>query len=91
MDREEIEAIQMRAEEEYEMIKDRCHDLYDENQEALKEIERLKNIINKLEGYIITNKPVYIEQKGTSKIINITDVLLKMIELKENEDNENNR
>ena len=32
-----------------DQLKDRVHDLYDENKELKKEIERLNNIINKIE------------------------------------------
>ena len=50
------EEIMMRAEEEYEKMKDRVHDQYDE-------IKYLRNIVNNMINYLIKIKRAY-EIKG---------------------------
>ena len=46
MSDKEIQNIVLRAEDEYERLKDRVHDLYDENKKLKEEIERLKEILD---------------------------------------------
>lgn len=52
MTNEEINALYDRAEAEYEMIKDKCHDLYDENKQLKEQICKAKEYIkNYLPNY----------------------------------------
>ena len=44
-----------------------------------KENKELQNKIDKLKSFIITNKPVYIEQKGKPCIINVANDLLEIL------------
>lgn len=64
--------------------------LYDENDELHKEIDRLNNIINELEEFII-NKDcwlVEVESNNYKPFINVSDVLDKLKELKDSDSNE---
>lgn len=62
--------------EENEKLKD---ELYSANQ-VVNELLDIQSRNEKAIKYIITNKPIYIEQKGTSCIIKVTDVLLNILE-----------
>ncbi len=53
MTNEEVKEVYARAEMEYDMLKDRVHDLYDKNVELQQENEKLKNILVELENFII--------------------------------------
>lgn len=50
---EEVQEIVARAEDNYEMLKDKIHDLYDENKELQQEIERLKKREKELEENLL--------------------------------------
>lgn len=62
MTNEQIKEIVARAEDEHEYLKDRVHDLYDENVKLKGEIERLNNkeeqLIRGLEDLIIVGEQV---------------------------------
>ena len=60
-------------------LKDRVHDLYDKNVELKEEIERLNNIINKLEKYI--NEEYAYDELGM-KIFDASKLQDKLRELK---------
>ena len=60
-------------------LKDRVHDLYDKNVELKEEIERLNNIINKLEKYI--NEEYAYDELGM-KIFDASKLQDKLQELK---------
>ena len=55
---EELEQILMRADDEFDSIKDKCHDLYDEN-------VMLKNRINELEQQKKYNFLLIPDENGT--------------------------
>ena len=63
-------------------------EVYDELERALKEIERLNNIINKLEKYIKNNKVAIGIKKNSNYAIPVEYVLDKLQELKGSESNE---
>ena len=63
-------------------------EVYDELEIALKEIERLNNIINKLEKYIKNNKVAIGIKKNSNYAIPVEYVLDKLQELKGSESNE---
>ena len=66
---EEVQEIVRRAEDHYEMMKDRVHDLYDENKE-------LKNTINKAIEFIENCHGMYRNTIGDIQpMINIKPVL----------------
>lgn len=51
----------------------------EKNYELKKENKELHNKIDKIKSFIITNKPVYIDQKGKPCIIDVTNDLLEML------------
>lgn len=63
-----------------DQLKDSVHDLYDENKELKKEIERLNNIINELEKYVIENS--FGSPLHNTCVIELSKVLDKIKELK---------
>lgn len=95
MSDEELNKIIMQSEDNYERLKDKLHDQYIEierlnkdfitlkalQQKHLEEIERLNNIINELEDYIIEHSFGSHLHNGT--IINAGELLDKIKELKE--------
>lgn len=64
MTNEEIQSIVARAEDEYEMLKDRVHDLYDEN-------ENLKSILKDINYYIKQRVEENIPDKVRMELTNI--------------------
>ena len=64
MSDEMLKKIMMKADDDLDMLKDRCHDLYDEKEE-------LKARINKAVEYIRFINPAHYSDKDENNLLNI--------------------